>query len=48
MLVQVDVIVDETYAIDPTTYGPANFTSEFGFTPAQEKTVTALKGSAPQ
>lgn len=47
-LSKVDVLVDETYAIDPTAYSAATFSSQYGFTAAQEKLIPALSGSAPQ
>lgn len=46
LAVQVDVVIDETYAIDPTAYNQTSFLTEFGITPAAAAKLPFLNGSA--
>ena len=45
---QVDIVIDETYAVDPTMYDHAAFLSNYSISAADAKTLSFLNGTAPQ
>ena len=46
-MLQVDVIIDENYAMDPTTYNLTAFTAAYNLTRAEGAKISALAGTIP-